>query len=199
LYGLWALKSAGVSQSDGAFARALTFICRCQNYSATPNGKYDDGGFFFSPAEPLRNKAGVAGIDSAGRTRFRSYGSATVDGLQILILCGLPGDDPRVRAAVGCLKKWNEVEHNPGEFDPSDEDIRDATYFYYCRGLAQCARYLDDPHVVRRLAETLLLKQRSDGTWANPFNDAKEDDPLVATPLAMEALEDCRGILEGRP
>jgi hypothetical protein len=42
------------------------------------------------------------------------------------------------------------------------------------------------------LAAALLARQRADGSWSNPFTDAKEDDPLVATPMALEALRDCR-------
>jgi hypothetical protein len=38
------------------------------------------------------------------------------------------------------------------------------------------------------LAEELLRRQRADGSWVNDYTDAKEDDPLVATPWAAAAL-----------
>jgi hypothetical protein len=39
----------------------------------------------------------------------------------------------------------------------------------------------------------LLKRQRDDGSWSNPAVLVREDDPLVATSLAMRALADCRG------
>ena len=37
-------------------------------------------------------------------------------------------------------------------------------------------------------ADALLARQRADGSWVNRFTDAKEDDPLIATPWAAAAL-----------
>ena len=42
------------------------------------------------------------------------------------------------------------------------------------------------------LARELIRRQGDDGTWSNRFTAAKEDDPLVATPLALGALGLCR-------
>jgi hypothetical protein len=36
--------------------------------------------------------------------------------------------------------------------------------------------------------EALRQTQRSDGSWANPENLVKEDDSLIATPVAISAL-----------
>jgi len=60
--------------------QALPFIESCQNFSASEPGGFNDGGFFFTPGDPVRNKAGIAGRDSA--VRYRSYGSATCDGVR---------------------------------------------------------------------------------------------------------------------
>ena len=38
------------------------------------------------------------------------------------------------------------------------------------------------------VVEALRQTQRSDGSWANPENLVKEDDPLIATPFAIHAL-----------
>src|SRR5438445_2743680 len=144
LAALEALRAAGITDEDPAISPALLFAERCQNLP--PEGyqgddKFDDGGFFFSSAEPIRNKAGSAGADQFGQ-RFNSYGSATVDGILLLIDCGLPADHPRVQAARAWLSKRFDVEHNPGNFVAANEDLRDATYFYYCRGLAQVMQRL---------------------------------------------------------
>jgi len=201
-----ALRDAGITDEDPAVSPALLFAERCQNLP--PEGyqgdeKFDDGGFFFSPAEPIRNKAGAAGKDRYGQ-RFNSYGSATVDGILLLIDCGLPADHARVQSARAWLSKRFDVEHNPGKFVAANEDLRDATYFYYCRGLAKVMQRLgwrqwqkdrqsiDGPWV---LIEALLKRQRPDGSWANSFTDGREDDPLVATPMAAEALLICMQII----
>jgi hypothetical protein len=38
----------------------------------------------------------------------------------------------------------------------------------------------------------LIGRQHADGTWSNRYTASKEDDPLVATPLALGALGLCR-------
>jgi hypothetical protein len=47
-----------------------------------------------------------------------------------------------------------------------------------------------------QLTAELMRRQRRDGTWSNGFRASKEDDPLVATPLALGALGLCRGFVE---
>jgi hypothetical protein len=79
--------------------------------------------------------------------------------------------------------------------------LRDAYYFYYGWSVAHAFTALNrfdidsDQGKVRwaeLLANELLNRQRPDGSWSNGFSDAKEDDPLVATPLAVGALFLCR-------
>jgi hypothetical protein len=43
-----------------------------------------------------------------------------------------------------------------------------------------------------------MIRQRPDGSWANRFTDGKEDDPLIATPLALLALVNCRDATSNR-
>lgn len=206
LYGVAALKSARVPCTDPSFGEALTFIQRCQNYSDGPqqgDSAWDDGGFFFAPATDLQNKAG-GGTDRFGRKRYRSYGSMTADGLRGLLACGLPVEHPRVRAAREWLERHWSAQHNPGAFAATNEDLRDATYYYYCWSSAHAflhlkrARAENQPQTQRwavALAEALLAQQRGDGTWVNRFTDAREDDPLVATPFAAASLVICREFL----
>ena len=47
------------------------------------------------------------------------------------------------------------------------------------------------------LAETLLARQRADGSWSNPASEMREDDPVVATAFATAALGVCRIALTG--
>ncbi|HUT35000.1 MAG TPA: hypothetical protein VNE39_16030 [Planctomycetota bacterium] len=209
LYGIAALRSAKVPLDDPIYQKTLTFVKRCQNFSdnlAKGDPYYDDGGFFFIPGEPVQNKAGVAGTDKWGRTRFRSYGTMTADGLRALIRCGLPLSHPRVVAARRWLEVNFAVDQNAGAFLADREILRNATYFYYGWSLAHAMIALDAKEVLTRkggvrwaeaLAKELLARQRDDGSWRNIYTDAKEDDPLVATPLAASALAICRGVITG--
>lgn len=208
LFAVSALRMAGAGPEDPAVRKALLFVQRCQNFPATEadrDGVQDDGGFVFSPTDVMRNKAGAAGTDRNGHTRYHSYGSATADGVRALLRCGVPADHPRVRAAFGWLERNASVATNPGSFEPGREVERDATYYYYAWSLAHACRALEEQGIPTgqgrlagwpgRLAQELLSRQRNDGTWINPYSAAREDDPLVASTLAAGALGVCRMIL----
>jgi hypothetical protein len=209
LFGIAALRHAGVPAGDPIYTEILTFVMKCQNFSDDRGGGdalFDDGGFFFTPSDPPRNKAGIAGTDRSGKERYHSYGSATADGLRALLRCGLPPDHPRVQAARRWLEQNFSATSNPGKFTEDREVLRNATYYYYCWSVAHTIAALtaSDARSMeflskwsRELARTLLSQQGADGAWRNRFTDGKEDDPLVATPLAAAALVHCRGFLSG--
>lgn len=199
VFALRALRAAGSGSDDPAVQRALAFVRRCQNFANGPDvgEPFDDGGFFFIACDPVRNKAGVVGVDRLGRTRYASYGSATADGLLALELCGLSVDDAEVAAARRWLAAHYQPGRHPGGYEQKREGARQAVYFYYCQSLAAaleacppCATPEGLSHHV--LAEELLARQRVDGSWQNGAVDVREDDPLVATALAARALASCR-------
>jgi hypothetical protein len=208
LFAVGALRIAGADATDPAIRKALAFVKRCQNLpedgdEADPS--FDDGGFFFSPTDPVRNKAGVAGKDRSGRHRYHSYGSTTADGVRALLRCGLAPDHPRVVAARDWLVRHFSASANPGVFDPNREDERDGTYYYYAWSVAHAFRALNvqklrtDAHETdwaSALAQELLRRQRPDGTWANRFTAAKENDPLIATSFAVGALAISRSMMQ---
>jgi hypothetical protein len=207
LFAIGALRIAGVSAEDSAIRKALAFLERCQNVAADDRAgdpRFDDGGFFFTTTDPVRNKAGVAGTDRHGRTRFHSYGSATADGLRALLRCGLAKDHPRVVAAQTWLESHFSAASHPGTFESAREVDREATYFYYAWSVAHAFRALGIVEIetdgrrvawAEALAGELIRRQRGDGTWSNRFTASKEDDPLVATPFAAGALAICRAVL----
>jgi squalene-hopene/tetraprenyl-beta-curcumene cyclase len=140
VFALEALLAAGLPTRDPPFAKALTFVRRCQNYADDPKRRdpaFDDGGFFFIYDDADRNKAGAAGKDRWGRPRFRSYGSATADGLRCLLACGLPAGHPRVRAARNWLRKNFSARRTPGRFGEDDEVKRQGVYYYYAWSVAR--------------------------------------------------------------
>jgi len=209
IFGIACLRSAKAPPDDPAYGKALAFVKRCQNFAEAPaasDPRFDDGGFFFIPNDALQNKAGVAGKDRSGRLRFHSYGSMTADGLRALVRCGLPLDHPRVVAARAWLETHFTPATNPGIFEPSRAALRDATHFYYCWAVAHAFLALGVQEVqtasgkvkwAEALAEELVRRQEADGSWLNACTDAKEDDPLVATPWAAAALAICRGTITG--
>jgi hypothetical protein len=209
VFAMAALISGKLPRSDSAFERTLVFAQRCQNFSPAwapgdRDERFDDGGFFFRPGDVAQNKAGPAGTDRAGRPRFHSYGTMTADGVRVLVRCGLPLDHPRVIAGRHWLTRHFDPAHNPGRFESDREVLRDATYYYWTWSVAHAFAALGLEHWdgpvgrvewARLLADELLSRQNPDGSWSSRYTDAKEDDPLVATPWAAGALAICRQAL----
>jgi len=161
---------------------ALPFIGSCQNFSAGDPGDFNDGGFFFTPGDPVRNKAGIAGRDST--VRYRSYGSATCDGILALRACGVPDGHPRLRAALDWLRVNSHGIANGGVWPRERLAARDSLFFYHAQGLAAVALQSQS----RTLADALRVVQASDGSWMGLAPDSCEDEPLLATAFAMRAL-----------
>ena len=179
-YVLEALRAAGVSTGDTAFARARIFIQRCQNYDPE-HPKEADGGFFFSTIEADTNKAGRDG------QRFRSYGTTTADGILGLVAIGGTNQDRRIRAAHNWLISHHRDMAVPGFVGQAYQRWEKGLSFYYAAAATEAFHSLGtlmDPSVASLLKRT----QRRDGSWANPESLVKEDDPLIATAFAVRAL-----------
>jgi len=207
IFGIGALRSARIAADEPIWEDILIFVKKCQNYSddATQSDpRFDDGGFFFCPADPMQNKAGIAGRDKFGRQRYHSYGSMSADGLRALLACGLTPDHPRVVAAKNWLEYNFTVKNNPGKFNEDREVLRNATYYYYLWSVAHAFTRLGVTVIETKngkvtwpeeMADEIIRRQRPDGSWVNHFTDAKEDDPLVSTPWAAAALVNCRQLI----
>ncbi len=181
---------AAVGGRDLAAARA--FLEQCQNFAAEPT-HLDDGGFFFAPGDPIRNKAGVAGRDARGE-RYRSYGSATCDGLLALRVCGVAEDHPRLRAAREWLRAHADGLQHPGDWVHGRETARAALVFYFAQGLATVLASAPEKWAAesrRSLREALTAAQADDGSWQGAAPDSCEDEPLLATAFALRALAQC--------
>ncbi|MBI1789709.1 MAG: terpene cyclase/mutase family protein [Acidobacteria bacterium] len=168
-YVLQALAGAGIPAADPVFARARVFIERCQN---------PDGGFVFSTIVLGANKAGKDG------GHYRSYGTTTADGLLSLLALGYAPRHERVQAALGWLRKHHRPDGASGFTGEPYQRWTQALRFYYAAACAEVCRRLGlDP-----LPHDLERAQRADGSWANPDDLVKEDDPLIATAFAVRAL-----------
>jgi len=196
-----ALEGLQAAGRDERCREALPFVCLCQNFagdSATATAS-DDGGFFFTPDDPIRNKAG-AFVTVEGQRRFRSYGSATCDGLLSLLHCGLPANHPRVMAAIRWLQRNAGSDAHPGDWPVERKDSGRSLEFYFAHGFAAALHrvFTDSPDhrpwcrdMMHTLASSLRHSQRADGSWANDEPESLEDDPLLATAVALRALATC--------
>lgn len=196
-----ALQLAGVPKEAPAMLHARAFVERCQNFA--PEGgdpAWDDGGFFMSPANEPQNKA-MGGVDRAGRPRYRSYGTMTAEGLRALLRLGLPADHPRVVAARDWLVRHFDAAGSPGAYPAARELQRRSVRHYWAWSAAHAIRALgaagamaapERRRLLAALAGALLKEQRPDGSFVNAWADMREDDPLVATPLALAAIALCR-------
>jgi hypothetical protein len=200
----FALEALSVTarRDDPAIRAAMPFVARCQNIAGDGEpSRFDDGGFFMAPDAAQRNKAGIAGIDQAGRQRFRSYGSATADGLRALRACGADVRDRTVQAAVRWLHERFHADVQSGSTEPTFLAFAPASYFYYCYATS---RALDALHVDWRISATRALDWRGDmtdhlvncqapdGSWSNAHDALREDEPILATAFAVATLTVCQ-------
>lgn len=185
-----ALKARGKGADDEAIKKALIFVSRCQNleseHNTTPHpAKNPDGGFYYTAAGD--------GDSMAGRTEnggLRSYASMTYAGLMSMIHAGVNEKDPRVKAAIEWIKKNYTLDSNPGMGDAG-------LYYYYHTYAKALAAMKQDVFVDQdgkkhewkvELAETLLQRQRKDGSWLNDNSRWLEGDGNLVTAYALMAL-----------
>ena len=184
LFALDALKGVGDADAE-LYKAAEVFVRRCQN---------GDGGFHFIYDDPVRNKAGKS---SDQPLTFHSYGSTTADGFRALILCGFPVDSEwRVTARLWLAKNFRADTH-PGVYAVAHEPNREAVYYYYAASVAKALREVRMTQAggvdwAAELGAELAKRQREDGSWSNPVELVRENDPIVATANAVSALARCK-------
>jgi hypothetical protein len=198
---LQALREAG-TEDAGVFERARVFLRLMQRHPserrphpaplvtiASPVRRPRfDGGFYFSPVVLDANKGAVF-TDDRG-TYHGSYATATCDGVLALVATGLPPGDDRVRAARGWLERHERLDHPEGVPSGGPQDWGQAIYYYHLAVRAEAYAALGISVRLRpRMPLELAPRQRPDGSFANERNHLmKEDDPLLATALAVMAL-----------
>jgi len=190
-----ALKAAGNDENSAAMQRALLFVSRCQNLESKDNttpfaAKVNDGGFYYTPA--------AGGVSQAGTDEatggLRSYASMTYAGLKSMIYAGVKADDPRVKAALGWLKKNYDLESNPG--------MGTAGLYYYYHTFAKALSALGEDKFVdeqgvehdwrQELIDELASRQKDDGSWVNENGRWMEGDASLVTGYALLALSYCK-------
>jgi hypothetical protein len=188
---VYALEALAELKSPGAVAcrkRALGWALRAQNLPG-------DGGFAFSGnRDSLANKAEWLDKD---HQKPRSYGSATCDGLRCLLLAGEKVENEPAKAAIAWLEKHPSAKLVTG-FEEMKEDSGwpAGLRFYYYAGVAACLPYCSKgftTKVCADLLESLAKQQLEEGYWQNESARMREDDPLIATTLAILCLSRALG------
>lgn len=183
-FALEGLSTVKTPAANEARAKALRWLRGVQNFPG-------DGGFFFSPDRA--SDGNKAQWTDAQMQHPRSYGSTTADGLRSLVYAGAPPDLDRVTAAEAWLAKHERLDATPGFEDvPPETEWAASLRYYYYYSLAKALPYFRDPAPWRaRMLSRLAAEQRPGGAWINRASRMREDDPLIATSLALIAASQC--------
>ncbi len=157
-----------------------------------------DGGFYFSPIVTAANKGRIE--MSGQRAYFRSYATATCEGLLALLAAGVPANDSRVAAARQWLESRPDWEYPAGIPREFPEPWGEAVYFYHQAVRAETYRSLGiDGDWPQRLIERLRQHVADDGSVVNRQSPLmKEDDPILCTALALIAATEAHGAMQLR-
>jgi hypothetical protein len=172
---------------------AVNFVNRCRNRGP---GTHDDYGFFFTPHldHPL-NKMSVAATPSGG-THPVSYFPTTCDGLLALASLDVPSSPEQRRSEIQRLITLPRPVLNTTapSADGPPRPMIDGLYFYSAAAFGELwARFPGDRERLKpirdEMVKTILDRQNPRrGDWTNPVTTMREDDPLIATSLAIIAL-----------
>lgn len=181
-YGLRALKETDIRPDDPSWDKALKFLERLQNRTASNDQKWaaNDGGFVYQP--------GLSKSDDGPTT---SYGSATFAGVLSFTYANLRKGDPRVDAATDWLRAHYTVDENPG--------MGQKTVYYYYMVMAKALAALGEPTLTDskgvthnwrdELGRKLISLQHPEGFWVNPVRDEWQDNKVLVTSFVLSAIE----------
>ena len=208
-WALDALAAAGLPADRVEWSRASRYLERTQNRELYGREKgdrerelpYRDGGFAF---HPRYSKAGRVVVGPELEV-YRSYGSATADGLRGLV--AVSGDDPDADgrdAALQWLGRNYTLARNPGFGDADMSGWSSGVYFYWLASLARALhatrvdtidRGPSDVHAwPDELARLLVNFSTKDSSFHkkhvfwSPNDQMHEDSPTTSTSFAIIAL-----------
>jgi squalene-hopene/tetraprenyl-beta-curcumene cyclase len=149
-----------------------------------------DGGFYFSPADTGMNKGWYEPAANGRAAFYRSYATATCDGLLSLLAAGVPPDNERVTAAVKWLDAHSWLDRPAGIPTDGPSPWYAAVHHYHLAVRAEAWSAAKRAGNWRGDIETVLRKlARKDGSWKNSESPLmKEDDPILCTALGVVAL-----------
>jgi len=201
-----ALHDSGLKSDDPAYQAAVKFLSKLQNNSETNSAPWagNDGGFIYNPGRNGEGNSAAGEFTTPdGKRALRSYGSMTYAGLKSMIYAGLSKDDPRVKAAWDWVRSHWTLEEHPGMKAAGADSAKDGIFYYY-NTLAKALAVYGEPAITDKSGQShdwrleLIAKlasiQKPDGSFVG---EAKwmEDNPVIATALAVLAVESAVGDL----
>jgi hypothetical protein len=107
--------------------------------------------------------------------------------------CRVPPHDERIQAAAKWLREHPRLDYPAGVPENQPEPWGESILFYHCAVRARTYAALNWPgEWQNELGKLLAGKQLPDGSFKNTVSHLmKEDDPLLATALAVSALCEC--------
>jgi hypothetical protein len=136
------------------------------------------------------NKSIPKNIEGAG-IHFPSYATATCDGLLGLNVLGRIGSD-NFSDAKEWLLKHDDLTRVEGLTSDDPEQWSEIMHYYHLAVRAEAMNLIDQGGDWQKQVEFILEKeQQPEGFFINPIGGInKEDDPLMATILAVQALSE---------
>lgn len=150
-----------------------------------------DGGFVSSMVTLATNKCQPVGIKGAG-LHYPSYATATCDGFLGLEALGLQNSGAYLDA-----RQWLLDHHRMETIDglsPDDpEQWADIMHYYHYAVRGEAMSIIEPEGSWRdHIMDILMKEQLEDGSFINPIGGVnKEDDPLMATIFAVQAMRKC--------
>src|SRR5579862_2273124 len=194
-FSMEALNALGLEKDFPAWKNAVKFIQRCQDNDETndaPSMKGGDntGGYVYYPDvsefKTIKTKS--------GKTMPKPYGNMTYMAVKSLIYAGVKKDDPGLQAAFKWIRNNYAVDHQPGADGTTG-------YFYYANVMAKAMtaagiKELETAdgkkvHWAKDLAAELLKLQKPDGSFVNEAPRWMENDAVLSTSYAVDALNLC--------
>ncbi len=187
---LQALNEASTTDLEPVYKKARHFLSTLQNRSliGTERAAYYDGGFHYSPVVFLANKGSVRQIE--GKPIFSGYATATCDGLLALIATGAHRSDPALQEAIKWLDLHTELGAPEGIPVDNPAQWQRVMFYYHLSVRAESYHHVGWTDSARKKMIELLAREiRDDGSFLNEAGAPnKENDPLLATTLALSAL-----------
>lgn len=188
---LQSLRVASLRDLDIVYEQARQFLGGLQNRNllSTPERDNYDGGFHYSPVAFLANKGMV--VQTTDDDIFLSYATATCDGLLALAAAGVHKDDPAVIDALHWLSANNHLAYPEGIPHDNPAQWHRVMFFYHLAVRAEVYAVYGWPIGAKEAMVALLnTHMRKDGSFMNELGAPnKENDPLLATALALSALQ----------
>ena len=195
---LQALQKAN-SLTPERMIRSSQFLARLQKIKIEENssslGKWSrdigyDGGFFSSSTIPYANKGRTAVDPKSGKPFFRSYSTATCDGILALLALDTSTDNRFLKDASEWLKNNKDWESPTGIPFNDPAPWRESMTVYNIMVQSEAFSALNlEGNWRHNLIQALRDRQGEDGSFANMNGKLmKEDDPLISTSFALIAL-----------